>query len=111
MIEIQNIRDKLQHIKDQPWKPLDIALINNHKIRLGFCKGEYGWHVHDDADEFFYVLKGKMTIQLKDKNLVLREGETATLPKGTPHNLLGSPTAFVMVVEPIHLQTARIQKP
>lgn len=110
MIEIENLREKLQKIKDHPWQPLDIALVNNHKIRLGFCKGEYGWHIHEDADEFFYVLKGRMQIQLKDKNLVLRGGECACLPKGAPHNLVGDPSAFIMVVEPIHLHTRRVDK-
>lgn len=109
-IEIEEIREKLDKIKNQPWKPLDIAMLNNHKIRLGFFKGEYGWHVHDDADEFFYVLKGKIKIQLKDKFLVLKEGGMIILPKGTAHNLFGEPVGYVMVVEPIHLQTKRIDR-
>ena len=110
IIETENIREKLDLIKNHPWKPLDIAMVNNHKIRLGFCKGDYGWHVHDDADEFFYVLKGKLKIELKGKNLILKEGNTVCLPKGVPHNLMGDPTAFIMVVEPIHLQTRRVDK-
>lgn len=110
-IEIEKIREKLAEIKNHPWKPLDIGMLNNHKIRLGLFKGEYGWHVHDDADEFFYVLKGKIKIQIKGKDLVLREGDSVMLPKGTPHNLFGEPIGYVMVVEPIHLQTRRVQKP
>ena len=110
IIETENIREKLDSIKNHPWKPLDIAMVNNHKIRLGLFKGEYGWHTHDDADEFFYVLKGQIIIELKDKKLKLKEGNTITLPKGVPHNLLGDPLGYVMVVEPIHLQTRRVDK-
>jgi mannose-6-phosphate isomerase-like protein (cupin superfamily) len=106
---VESLRDKLQSIKDKPWHPLDIAFVNNHKVRLGFCKGSYGWHKHESADEFFIVLEGKLIIEFKGKgNLVLRKGDYAVVHKGTVHNLVSTENTYVLVFEPIHLQTTRV---
>ena len=108
MVKVENLKEQLAKIKNHPWKALDIAMVNNHQIRLGLFKGEYGWHTHDDADEFFIVLDGKITIQLKDKDYILRKGDYMELPKGTAHNLSSKEDSYVLVVKPIHLKTARI---
>lgn len=107
-ISAESLRDKLLSIKGRPWQGLDIAIVNNHKVRLGFFKGEFGWHKHEGADEFFLVLDGKITIQFKHQpHVVLRKGEYAVLPKGTLHNLVSLENSSVLVIEPIHLQTTR----
>ncbi len=106
---VESLRDKLQSIKDKPWYPLDISFVNNHKVRLVFCKNSYGWHKHETADEFFMVLEGKLTIEFRGKsNLVLRKGEYAVVPKGEVHNLTSLENTYVLVFEPIHLQTTRV---
>lgn len=111
MIEAGNIRDNFLKLKNRPWQGLDISIFNNQKVRLGYFKGEFGWHQHDNGDEFFLVMEGKITIELKDqKNLVLRKGDFAVLHKGTQHNLVSKEDSFVLVVEPIHLQTTRVSK-
>ena len=107
MLQVENLKEQLAKIKNRPFQALDIALVNNHQIRLGLFKGDYGWHTHDDADEFFIVLEGKITIQIKDKDFVLRKGDFLELPKGTPHNLLSKEDSYVLVVKPIHLKTQR----
>ncbi len=111
MLKVENLRDQLTKIKGRPFQALDIALVNNHQIRLGFFKGDYGWHTHEGADEFFIVLEGKITIQIKEKDkikdLVLRKGEYVELPGGTAHNLSSKEDSYVLVVKPIHLKTQR----
>ena len=108
MLKVENLKEQLSKIKNRPLHALDIALVNNHQIRLGFFKGDYGWHTHDDADEFFIVLEGKITLHLKDKDLVLRKGDYVELPRGTAHNLSSKEDSYVLVVKPIHLKTQRI---
>lgn len=105
MLKVENLKAQLAKIKNRPFHALDIALVNNHEIRLGLFKGDYGWHTHDDADQFFMVLEGKITIQLKDQNLVLRKGEYLELPKGTPHNLSSKEESYVLSVRPIFIKT------
>ncbi len=106
MSKVENLKEQLAKIKNQPWKALDIALVNNHQIRLGLFKGEYGWHTHE-ADEFFFVLEGKITIHTKGRDLVLRKGDYLELHKGTSHNLSSKEDSYVLVVKPIHLKTER----
>ena len=107
MLKVENLKEQLAKIKGHPFKPLDIAIVNNHQIRLGLFKGDYGWHTHADADEFFIVLEGKITIHTKDKNFILRRGDYLELPKGTVHNLSSGENSYVLVVRPIHLKTQR----
>lgn len=110
MVKTESLRDKFSNIKGRPWQPLDIETVNNHKVRLGFCKGEYGWHKHDDADEFFLVMDGKITIQIKgQEDVILRKNDYAVVPKGTAHNILSKEDSYVLVLEPIHMQTARVK--
>lgn len=109
MIKVENIKEQLAKIKDHPWKPHDIAIVNNHQIRLGLFKGDYGWHSHADADEFFIVMEGKITIHIKEKDFVLRKGDYLELPKGTTHNLSSKENSYVLTVRPIHLKTEKAQ--
>src|SRR5438552_18573001 len=108
MPKVENIKEQLAKIKNRPFVGLDVALVNNHQIRLGLFKGDYGWHTHADADEFFIVLEGKITIQIKDQNLILHKRDYLKLPKGTAHNLSSEANSYVLVVRPIHLKTERI---
>jgi len=106
MLKVENLKEQLVKLKNRPFQPLDIALVNSHEIRVGMFKGNYGWHTHD-ADEFFIVIEGKIAIQLKDKDYVLRKHDYLELPKGTAHNLSSETESYVLVVRPIHLKTAK----
>jgi len=106
MIKVENLKEQLAKTKNKPFHPLDVAIVNNHQIRIGTFKGDYGWHTHD-ADEFFYVIDGKISIHLKEKELVLNKHDYVELPKGTPHNLSSKGESYVLVVKPIHLRTAK----
>ena len=107
MLKVENLKEQLAKIKGHPFKPLDIAIVNSHEIRLVLFKGDYGWHTHD-ADEFFIVLEGKITIHTKAKDFLLRRGDYLELPKGTNHDLSSQADSYVLVVRPIHLKTARV---
>lgn len=114
MIKVHNLEDDFKNIHGRPWIPLDIDVLNNHKIRLGYFRGDYGWHKHEKSDQFFLVIRGKITIQVKDHEhkvhaLMLCKNDHIMLPKGTPHNLLSAADSYVMVVEPIHMDTTVVK--
>lgn len=110
MVIAHNLKEKLSGLKGRPWLGLDVAMVNNHKVRLGLFRGEYGWHKHEDADEFILVMEGKICIQvLGQKDVVLRKGDFAELPKGLKHNLISLEDSYVLVFEPIHMKTERVK--
>ncbi|HDP99244.1 MAG TPA: cupin domain-containing protein [bacterium] len=82
------------------WAPLDLFQVNNVKIRLVKIKGKYHWHKHNDEDELFIVLKGKLTIHFKNGNVVLHENEGYVVSKGTEHQTEAKHETLVMLVEP-----------
>jgi len=106
MLKVENIKEQLEKIKNHPWKPLDVATVNNHEMRLVLFKGDYGWHTHD-ADEIFVILEGKITIHTKSNNFVLRKGDYMQVPKGLSHNPSSAENSYVLIVRPIHLKTER----
>ena len=69
-------------------------------MKLAKLKGEMVWHTHDDEDEFFQVVKGRITIHLSEESVELSEGECFIVPKGTAHMPEASEEAHVMLFEP-----------
>jgi len=67
------------------WKPKIIGEINDAHIKLVKIKGEFTWHHHDNEDELFLVVKGRLLMQLRDGNITVNEGEFIIIPKGTEH--------------------------
>lgn len=67
------------------WKPKIIGEINDAHIKLVKIKGEFTWHHHDNEDELFLVVEGRLLMQLRDGNITVNEGEFIIIPKGTEH--------------------------
>ena len=64
-------------------------------------KGEFVWHSHPETDDFFLVLQGKLTIQLRDRNVELGEGELFVVPRGVEHCPRADEEAHVLLIEPV----------
>lgn len=79
MEEKVNLVAKLATFQEQ-WSPKIVARINDYDVMLVKVKGEFVWHKHDEADDFFLVVKGHLTIQLRDRNVDLSEGELFVVP-------------------------------
>ncbi|MEM8860367.1 MAG: cupin domain-containing protein, partial [Chloroflexota bacterium] len=62
--------------------------------------GEFVWHEHDDTDDFFLVLKGKMTIQLRDRDVHLEAGDLFIVPKGVEHRPVAEEEVHLLLIEP-----------
>ncbi len=70
---------------DDKWFNQTLTRINDSVARIGIVEGEYHWHTHDDDDEFFFVLSGRLFIDLKDKTIELNPHQGVTISKGTAH--------------------------
>jgi mannose-6-phosphate isomerase-like protein (cupin superfamily) len=75
---------------DQVYSPRIVARMNDYDVRVAHTLGEHVWHVHQDTDEFFLVIEGRFDVSLRDGDgvettVVLRQGDTFVVPKGTEH--------------------------
>jgi mannose-6-phosphate isomerase-like protein (cupin superfamily) len=82
------------------WQPRTVGEFNGHDLMVVKIKGEFVWHTHDDSDDFFLVLKGRVTIQLRDGNVVLGPGEMFVVPRGVEHCPIAEEEAHVLLIEP-----------
>jgi len=82
------------------WAPKKIAQINDYDVRIVKLQGEFTWHKHADTDEFFLVLGGQLTIQLRDRDVVLAPGELFVVPRGVEHCPRADTETAVLLLEP-----------
>ncbi len=79
-----NLKEKLASFKDH-WHPRQISEIEDMQVLLAKIKGEFVWHKHEEEDELFFVLKGNLQMQFRDRTEIVREGELIVVPKGVEH--------------------------
>jgi mannose-6-phosphate isomerase-like protein (cupin superfamily) len=94
-----NLSDKLSAFTDY-WQPRVVGQFNGHDIMVVKVKGEFVWHKHDDTDDFFLVLSGRISIQLRDGVVTLGPGEIFVVPKGVEHRPVAEEEAHVLLIEP-----------
>jgi mannose-6-phosphate isomerase-like protein (cupin superfamily) len=94
-----NLAEKLATFSEH-YKPRTVGEFNGHDLMVVKVKGPFTWHKHDDTDDFFFVLKGKLTIQLRDGNVDLRAGEMFVVPKGVEHCPVAEEEAHILLIEP-----------
>lgn len=99
MIEKVNFSDKFSRFSDY-WSPKIAGEINDSYIKLVKVKGEFVWHHHENEDELFLVVKGKLTIKLRDQDITLDEGEFVIIPRGVEHCPVAQEEAHVLLLEP-----------
>lgn len=85
---------------NEHWSPKIIGELNGQHIKLSKFQGEFVWHKHDDEDEAFFVMKGNFTMELRDKTIVLNEGDMLIVPKGVEHKPAAEAEVWVMLFEP-----------
>jgi mannose-6-phosphate isomerase-like protein (cupin superfamily) len=100
MIQKINIAQKFELFSDH-WNPRIIAELNGQSVKLAKLKGEFIWHQHDHEDEMFMVFKGQLTMQLREGDIVLNEGEMIVIPAGTEHRPVAVEEVFVLLFEPM----------
>lgn len=81
------------------WQPRTVGLFNGHDLMVVKVKGEFHWHKHDDTDDFFLVLKGRLAIELRDRTVHLGPGELYVVPKGVEHRPVAQEEAHLLLIE------------
>ncbi len=81
------------------WKQKIVAEVNDFYVKIAKLQGSFEWHRHNEEDEFFYLVKGRLVIRLRDRDITLNEGELFVIPKGTEHLPVAPDEAWVMVLE------------
>lgn len=94
-----NINDKLS-LFSQHWSPKIIGQMNDYHLKLVKIQGEFVWHKHDDTDEVFIVLDGRMEIQFRDGRVSLNSGEMYIVPKGVDHKPYAASVCSILLIEP-----------
>ena len=99
MINKVNLADKFV-LFDEHWSPKIVAELNGQLVKLAKLKGEFIWHSHEHEDELFLVVKGRLTIKLRDGDIHLDEGEFFVVPRGVQHLPVAEEEAHVLLFEP-----------
>ena len=95
-----NLGNKLSKFNEY-WSPKIIEDLNDSYVKLAKFKGEFIWHKHDDEDELFLVIKGKLIIKLKNhEDIIVSPGELVIVPKGIEHLPIAEEEVQVMIIEP-----------
>lgn len=94
-----NLEEKLSTFS-QHYQPRTVAQFNGHDVMVVKVKGPFTWHKHDETDDFFLVLKGRMTIQMREGNVTLGPGEMFVVPRGVEHCPVADDEAHLLLIEP-----------
>ncbi|MBX9401719.1 cupin domain-containing protein [Lysobacter sp. BMK333-48F3] len=81
------------------WSPRIVAEVDDAYVKVARVHGTLAWHSHQDEDELFYVLKGRLTIELEDRRIELGEGEMFVVPKGVRHNPIAEEECHLLLIE------------
>ena len=81
------------------WFNQTLCKVNSSVVRVGIIEGEYHWHKHDEDDEFFYVVDGKLLIDLEDKTIELSPGQGFVVPKAVVHRTRAPQRTIILMVE------------
>ena len=94
-----NLKSKFQKFTDQ-WSPKVIEEMNDYQFKLVKIENDFTWHKHENTDETFLVIEGKMGIEFEDQTVELSEGEMIVIPKGKKHKPYADKEAKIMIIEP-----------
>ncbi len=101
-----SLQEKIREIGGRPFSPVEVARTNDQVVRMSLCDGEFHWHKHANEDELFFVYRGSIEIQFRDRpNVVLNEGEIVVVPKGIQHCPRAIEPSYVLLFEPYQVIT------
>lgn len=98
-MKVINVDSKFNLFNDQ-WSPKVIAELNGQHVKLAKVEGEFVWHSHEDEDEMFYIIKGQLIIEFRDRTEELGPGDMIVVPKGVEHRPIAKEEVWLMLFEP-----------
>ncbi len=85
---------------DDHWSPKIVAELNGQHVKLAKLEGPFVWHHHEDEDELFFIVKGRLKMELRDGDVMLEEGEMLVVPRGVEHRPVAEEEVWLMMFEP-----------
>lgn len=108
-MEKVNLTDKFSRFSEH-WSPKIVGELNGQQVKLAKLLGEFDWHHHENEDELFLVVKGRLTLRLRDQDIHLEAGEFFIVPRGVEHLPIADEEAHVLLFEPTStLNTGNLQ--
>lgn len=106
MISIIDLEKKIEEIGGKPYSPVDVARVNDQVVRMALMNGEFHWHKHTDEDELFFICRGEIEIQYKDRdNVKLKQEQMHVVLKGVEHCPRSIEPSYVLLFEPYKINT------
>ena len=99
MLEKINLAEKFTRFSDQ-WSPKIIGELNGQHVKIAKVEGAFTWHHHEQEDELFLVVTGRLTIQLRDGDVSLEPGEMLIVPRGVEHRPVAAEETHILMFEP-----------
>lgn len=97
-LELVDVESLVSACKE-PWYNQTLCRVNDCVVRLGVLCGEFHWHKHDEEDEFFYVVEGKLLVDLEGRTIELSPRQGMTVPKGVSHRTRAPQRCVVLMIE------------
>lgn len=97
-MDVIDLNEKFSHFDDR-WAPRIVAKMNDYHIKLARIQGAFVWHSHPETDEVFYVVKGSMVVELRDREITLEKGQLYVVPRGVEHKPRAEEECLIMLVE------------
>lgn len=97
---VRNIRTALEGLTE-PWQPHRLTSVNDYDVKVVKLEGEFVWHSHPETDELFLVIDGSLTIQLRDRDVVLGADDVFVVPRGVEHCPRTDGEVRAVLIEPI----------
>lgn len=98
-MDVVNLEEKFNRFSDY-WSPKIVGELNGQYIKLVKLKGKFVWHQHDQEDELFLVVKGRLRIMLRDREIAINPGEFFIVAKGVEHCPIADEECHVVLLEP-----------
>lgn len=106
-----NFQHELQRLTEF-WSPKVVGQVNDQYLKVAKLKGEFVWHKHDNEDELFHVIKGRLIIQFEDRIVELNAGDFYVVPKGVMHNPVAENECWIVLIETVSTQhTGDVESP
>jgi mannose-6-phosphate isomerase-like protein (cupin superfamily) len=98
-VEKVNLDQKFSLFSEH-WRPKVIASLNGQEVKVAKVKGEFPWHHHDDVDEMFFIWKGRIRLEFRDRVVDMGPGDCIVVPRGVEHRPVAQEECEMLLIEP-----------
>ena len=97
--DVRNVHEALSEIVEH-WQPHRMTSVNDYDVKVVKLLGEFVWHTHPETDELFMVVSGQLTIQLRDRDVILNPNDVFVVPRGVEHCPKATAEVHAILFEP-----------